>query len=49
MIIVCLFAKIRYASFDYEEGPMREADVIRLDIIVTTQYIEDLARVVPRD
>eukprot|EP01024_Parvocaulis_polyphysoides_P021303 TRINITY_DN20088_c2_g1_i2.p3 TRINITY_DN20088_c2_g1~~TRINITY_DN20088_c2_g1_i2.p3 ORF type:complete len:154 (-),score=25.76 TRINITY_DN20088_c2_g1_i2:216-677(-) len=37
-----------YASFDYEEGDMREADLVRLDVLVCGDVVEELARIVPR-
>ena len=37
-----------YANFDYEEGEMRPADLVRLDLLVNGNPIDALARVVHR-
>ena len=37
-----------YANFDYEEGDMRPADLVRLDLLVNGNVIDALARVVHR-
>lgn len=34
----------RYASFDYEEGEYREADLVRLDILAHGKVVDALAR-----
>jgi hypothetical protein len=38
-----------YASFDYEEGQYRAADLARLDIVVNGQVVDALARMVHVD
>lgn len=38
-----------YASLDYEEGPYRLADLVRLDVIAHGQVVDALCRMVPRD
>ncbi|EFJ51989.1 hypothetical protein VOLCADRAFT_72951 [Volvox carteri f. nagariensis] len=38
-----------YASFDYEEGPYRPADLVRLDILAHGKPVDALARMVARD
>ncbi|GFR41154.1 hypothetical protein Agub_g1818, partial [Astrephomene gubernaculifera] len=38
-----------YASFDYEEGPYRPADLVRLDILAHSKPVDALARMVARD
>jgi translation elongation factor EF-4 len=38
-----------YASFDYEEGQYRTADLARLDIMVNGQVVDALARMVHVD
>ena len=37
----------RYASFDYEEGPMRAADLTLLELLVSGKPVDALARLVP--
>ncbi|KAG2483434.1 hypothetical protein HYH03_017688 [Edaphochlamys debaryana] len=37
-----------YASFDYEEGPYREADLVRLDVAAHGERVDALARMVAR-
>lgn len=37
----------RYASFDYEEGPLRSADLILLDLLVNGKAVDALGRLVP--
>lgn len=37
-----------YCSLDYEEGPYRQADLQRLDILVNGQPVDALARMVHR-
>ena len=36
----------RYASFDYEEGEYRQADLVRLDILAHGKVVDALARLV---
>lgn len=36
----------RYASFDYEEGEYRSADLVRLDILAHGKVVDALARLV---
>ncbi|GIL43240.1 hypothetical protein Vafri_1037 [Volvox africanus] len=38
-----------YASFDYEEGPYRPADLVRLDILAHGKPVDALARMVARE
>ncbi|KXZ56572.1 hypothetical protein GPECTOR_1g514 [Gonium pectorale] len=38
-----------YASFDYEEGPYRPADLVRLDILAHGRPVDALARLVDRE
>ncbi|KAI3434957.1 hypothetical protein D9Q98_003011 [Chlorella vulgaris] len=38
-----------YASFDYEEAEYRKADLQRLDILINTEAVDALARIVHRD
>ncbi|KAG2442751.1 hypothetical protein HXX76_002832 [Chlamydomonas incerta] len=38
-----------YASFDYEEGPYRPADLVRLDVLAHGRPVDALARMVARD
>jgi elongation factor 4 len=38
-----------YATFDYEEGDYRRADLVRLDLLVNGEPVDALARVVPRE
>ena len=37
-----------YASFDYEEGDYRQADLVRMDILVNGEPVDALARIVHR-
>lgn len=37
-----------YANFDYEEGDLRPADLVRLDLLVNGNIVDALARVVHR-
>lgn len=37
----------RYASFDYEEGPQRPADLTLLELLVNGRVVDALARLVP--
>ena len=37
----------RYASFDYEEGPQRPADLTLLELLVNGKAVDALARLVP--
>lgn len=37
----------RYASFDYEEGPQRAADLTLLELLVNGRAVDALARLVP--
>ncbi len=37
-----------YASFDYERGELRKADLLRLDIMLNGEMVDALARVVHR-
>jgi GTP-binding protein LepA C-terminus len=37
-----------YATFDYEEGPYREADLVRLDFLVHGSPVDALTRVLHR-
>jgi hypothetical protein len=44
----CTSCKIcRYASFDYEEGPQRAADLTLLELLVNGKAVDALARLVP--
>lgn len=36
----------RYASFDYEPGPYRAADLVRLDVLAHGSAVDALARMV---
>ncbi|GAB4818255.1 hypothetical protein N2152v2_005301 [Parachlorella kessleri] len=38
-----------YASFDYEEGEYRQADLQRLDILINTEPVDALARICHRN
>jgi translation elongation factor EF-4 len=37
----------RYASFDYEEGPLRPADLTLLELMVNGKPVDALGRLVP--
>lgn len=37
----------RYASFDYEEGPLRPADLTLLELLVNGKPVDALGRLVP--
>ncbi len=37
-----------YASFDYEAGEQRKADLVRLDLLLNGEPIDALARIVHR-
>lgn len=37
-----------YASFDYEEGEYRQADLLRLDLLVNGEVVDAMARIVHR-
>ena len=37
-----------YASFDYEEGPARKADLVRLDLLLNGEAVDAMARIVHR-
>lgn len=37
-----------YANFDYEEGEMRPADLVRLDLLINGNPVDALARIVHR-
>lgn len=37
-----------YASFDYEEGELRKADLVRLDLMLNGEAVDALARIVHR-
>jgi translation elongation factor EF-4 len=41
-LLVC-----RYASFDYEEGPLRPADLTLLELMVNGKAVDALGRLVP--
>ncbi len=47
-LLVCVFVCPRYASFDYEEGEYRAADLVRLDILAHGKVVDALARLVHR-
>lgn len=36
----------RYASFDYEVGPMREADLVLMELLINGHAVDALARMV---
>eukprot|EP00955_Chlamydomonas_euryale_P046166 353350-Chlamydomonas_euryale.AAC.19 len=38
-----------YATFDYEDGEYRSADLVRLDILAQGSPVDALCRLVPRD
>ena len=37
-----------YASFDYEEGALRKADLVRLDLLLNGEAVDAMARIVHR-
>jgi translation elongation factor EF-4 len=43
----CCCCCCRYASFDYEEGPQRPADLSLLELLVNGKSVDALARLVP--
>jgi hypothetical protein len=43
----CSFACRSFASFDYEEGPLRPADLVLLELLVNGTPVDVLARLVP--
>eukprot|EP00879_Flechtneria_rotunda_P032461 GHRR01035670.1.p1 GENE.GHRR01035670.1~~GHRR01035670.1.p1 ORF type:complete len:213 (+),score=109.78 GHRR01035670.1:887-1525(+) len=49
-----LYSKLKsatqgYASFDYEEGPLRAADLTLLELLVNGKAVDALAKLVPTD